>query len=69
MAVVYCAGKNSDNLREVLHIASVHALPMVVVLQCDARSGRESADTNGTKSKQELRGRNSVVPQHHSGLK
>lgn len=48
VAVVYCAGKNSDNLREVLHIASVHALPMVVVQQCNARSGRESADTNGT---------------------
>jgi len=49
VAVVYCGVKNPDDLREVLHIASVHSLPMVLVQQLDAEFGRQSADTNGTK--------------------
>jgi TPP-dependent pyruvate/acetoin dehydrogenase alpha subunit len=48
VAVIYCAGTNSDGLREVLHIASVHALPMVFVQQWSVEPGRRSANTNRT---------------------
>ena len=43
VAVVYGAGTNSDALREVLHIATVHALPMVFVQQSDSDPGQRDA--------------------------
>jgi len=49
VAVVYGAGTRSDCLREAVHIASVHALPMVFVQQADGDPGGLSANTSGTK--------------------
>ena len=51
IAVVYCGATDSDNLREAVHIASVHALPIVFVQHSDGDSRRPVAMTKRTRRK------------------
>ena len=51
IAVVYCCGTDSDCLREAVHIASVHALPIIFVQHSDGDSRRPGAMTKRTRRK------------------
>ena len=39
IAVLYCNGKDSHTLRETIHIATIHALPIIFVQQLDSGAG------------------------------
>jgi TPP-dependent pyruvate/acetoin dehydrogenase alpha subunit len=52
VAVVYCNGKNPESLRETLHIATVHALPVIFVQQLDSGNGQETESEKAGKKKE-----------------
>jgi TPP-dependent pyruvate/acetoin dehydrogenase alpha subunit len=52
VAVVYCNGKNPESLRETIHIATVHALPVIFVQQLDSGNGQEMESQETAKKKQ-----------------
>jgi TPP-dependent pyruvate/acetoin dehydrogenase alpha subunit len=52
VAVVYCNGKNPESLRETIHIATVHALPVIFVQQLNSGNGQETESRRAAKRKQ-----------------
>jgi TPP-dependent pyruvate/acetoin dehydrogenase alpha subunit len=62
VAVAYCNGKDAGSLRETIHIATIHALPIIFVHQLDGSAGRLTKDPHTPRPKKDQAGETPWYP-------